>query len=401
MSGTAPHRSLSGGGVDPYGVYNPHLTKPSPATAAPPRPSATGYQSFDHKTAPPVVTEYSSQHQSPHHSPGQQDETEDVAKKSCAAPLPRYVDFCGGPPLLVGPDDPYVKERRYFVGLYMTNEGNVGPWVKKGKGHAGLSFQQQQEHVLLFIISVNAPLELMYSVCVTGALEPTLNGASIEWHDPSLSRKVAVSFQDPALANELYCKIGDVIQVENAISDSPGRMFWHRVSSQQMAVPWNEFATQLVRHARLIRGDLDYIMSALRVSAEEPVVKRDSFVDFLSWFGAFDQAIERMRMLMGQGWFKGFATRQEADIFLKSTAHMGPGAFLLRFSSRPGCFALSYTEYEGQNLVIRHVLISRNPVNDTYVLECADGTSMQFRSLQEVCPTISSYTDHLLGLGIG
>jgi len=30
MSGTAPHRSLSGGGVDPYGVYNPHLTKPSP-----------------------------------------------------------------------------------------------------------------------------------------------------------------------------------------------------------------------------------------------------------------------------------------------------------------------------------------------------------------------------------
>lgn len=381
MSGVGQHRSQSGSGVDPYGVYNPHPVKPPAGSPVALRSGANAYQSYDHvKTAGAGAGEHQSQHQSPHISPGQQDPSEGSARKP---PPVRYVDFHGGSQLVVEPEDLRLEDHRYFVGLYTANDGSAGPWEKRGKGFAGIQFQEHQGCVLLFIMSAPEPSQLVYTVCLTGLLEPLRNGPSIEWREPSAPKKVAITFQDEAMSREVYDKMCNVVQTEKTIRDPKGRAFWHCVSRQQAAVPWNDFATQLVHRVQIVRGDLDHLMVVLRVTAEEPYVTREAYTAYLAWFGEFNQAIERMRSVMKEEWFKSFATRQEAELMLNA-ANI-PGAFLLRFSAtHPGCFAMSYLEQSGQRMVIRHVLISPNATFDAYVLECADGTSLQYKSLIEL-----------------
>eukprot|EP00698_Gefionella_okellyi_P009609 TRINITY_DN245_c0_g1_i1.p1 TRINITY_DN245_c0_g1~~TRINITY_DN245_c0_g1_i1.p1 ORF type:complete len:694 (-),score=114.10 TRINITY_DN245_c0_g1_i1:443-2524(-) len=372
-------KSPASQGMDPYGVYSPHTSnfvKSSSALASAPRSALSAYASYDHVKALQEPADVS--------QPVQQPQPQSPALTVSAPTALRYVDFhAQGSFLQVEPEDVQLTDRRFFVGLYQACDAPV-VWDKRGKGFAGIRYQPRQNCVLLFILAAAPTMELVYTLVLTGLLQISVSGSSIEWRESGSSKRMAMTFQSASLCSELFESITNVIEAEKSVIDPKGRGFWHAISSQRAFVEWNGFVQALIQElGQFQRGDLDWLKEVLHISIDLPVVTLANYSAYLAWFGAFHQAVARMRQLMSQPWFKGFASRNDADAMLRSTGMAG--TFLLRFSSSmPGSYAMSYLEQETTGFSVRHVLISPSKSADGYTLDCADGGVLHYRTLTEL-----------------
>jgi serine/threonine protein kinase len=91
------------------------------------------------------------------------------------------------------------------------------------------------------------------------------------------------------------------------------------------------------------------------------------FGELLQWFGPIilpspgPSFLDRVRAILCQSWFHGHVDQKTAEGLVE---RQGPGSFLVRFSSAPGCWTVTYAEKER----VLNVRINRNPNTLKYCL---------------------------------
>jgi SH2 domain/Protein tyrosine and serine/threonine kinase len=119
------------------------------------------------------------------------------------------------------------------------------------------------------------------------------------------------------------------------------------------------------------------------------IVRMSKFGQVLNWFGPLEMIdegplaaggfLDRIRNVLKEPWFHGNVSGQVAS---KSLLDKEPGAFLVRFSSQPGSFAVSKV---GRSKTITHVRIQHT--DQKYWLE---GSTATFPTLGQVIDNASS-----------
>jgi len=161
------------------------------------------------------------------------------------------------------------------------------------------------------------------------------------------------------------------IIVDCAIEDTDGRTFWKKYFLEKEVVLWSEFAERFRSFVGILPDEQDSLSSLLATQSElfeetnipggfarmkdlfaekkdnDEVVVIHKFSDTLLRFGPFGSKtndtkiipfFKRILSLTSKPWYHGDITTAATNSLLGNEAE---GTFLVRFSSTPGCFAIS------------------------------------------------------------
>ena len=149
----------------------------------------------------------------------------------------------------------------------------------------------------------------------------------------------------------------DHVMVDVSLQDHGARAMWKKNFWGKSSVPWNDFVTVLCQTLELPPPNLEELTVGLKclselvatapkkkkiqVHSEVLRVKMTKFGNIIQCFGPFDgRFVRRTKKVLASKWFFGAASQVEAEEAL--CKHKSAGTFLIRFSSSPGFFTLSF-----------------------------------------------------------
>jgi len=163
----------------------------------------------------------------------------------------------------------------------------------------------------------------------------------------------------------------DHVLVDVVVQDHSARAMWKKHFWGKSSVEWDEFAKVVVSTLKLdpptpdSESELE-LLCLKEVVATTPKKKRikqsevklqakmTSFGNIVQCFGPFDKKfLTRTRRVLESKWFFGNISQSDAEEALKE--HKTVGTFLIRFSSTPGFFTLSFS---GAKQLEHHRIIS-------------------------------------------
>ncbi|MDP2435120.1 MAG: protein kinase, partial [archaeon] len=186
----------------------------------------------------------------------------------------------------------------------------------------------------------------------------------------------------------------DVLICEASVADVLGRKFWRDtfiIGGQiQEEVEWSVFlkafceflGSPMTKEIFSSAGYLKALLCGLDgPSAAQEKVSVERFGKILSWLGPLQGVgiMSEVKELLSKPWFHGFISADDVNNSLKGKQ---PGTFLLRFSSEPGCYAISAMARDG----IKNFRIAHKP-GGPYIIGQA-----QLKSLSEI---VSTYSESL------
>jgi hypothetical protein len=203
--------------------------------------------------------------------------------------------------------------------------------------------------------------------------------------EPSLKRLIESSWVgDPKLRpsfKEIIDQLDNII-VDVTVHDPIGRQFWKQNFLAREEVPWEDFSKAFCKMLKVPTYDTTMLdrpsrdlnclnLKCLRaLLAEKPkaladhaeVVHLENFGAMLNWFGPITQTgkskntiLDNIREILQEPWFFGDTDTDDA---IRKLTKQNPGTFLIRFSSVPGWFTISYVSTSGS---VRHQRIKHSP----------------------------------------
>ncbi|KYQ89723.1 SH2 domain-containing protein [Tieghemostelium lacteum] len=151
----------------------------------------------------------------------------------------------------------------------------------------------------------------------------------------------------PSFQNITETKILDQILIDGLISDQNGRLFWQNFLGKE-SVPWNQFYVTFCNSFTIdMRANpMDDLkmkfLKILLVPVDSENVSIEDFGKFCTWFGPLKtgmDVLERVKSICSIKGFMGDVSSKNASQYLLGKKS---GDYLIRFSSEPGCFAISY-----------------------------------------------------------
>jgi len=157
--------------------------------------------------------------------------------------------------------------------------------------------------------------------------------------------------------------------------------------SLKTEVSWNEFLRVLTQHLSMPPTTKVFVaLKSILVKDHRDVVSIEEFGNILKWFGSLekdskgDNFLQTIQVLLTKKWFHGDISLPEAQTRLTGAE---PGTFLIRFSSKPGSFALSrMIENSNKERVIVHIRITHKP-GGKYSFS-VDDQSYEYESLTDL-----------------
>ena len=148
----------------------------------------------------------------------------------------------------------------------------------------------------------------------------------------------------------------DHVLVDVVVQDHAARAMWKQHFWGKSAVPWEEFVKACGTSLQMTASaDNEIEMACLRevlatTSKKKRIkqgdanvlrVKMTTFGNIVQCFGPYDKAFPaRTAKVLGSKWFFGSASQADSEEAL--TQHKTTGTFMIRFSSTPGFFTLSF-----------------------------------------------------------
>jgi serine/threonine protein kinase len=164
----------------------------------------------------------------------------------------------------------------------------------------------------------------------------------------------------------------DHVLVDVVVQDHSARAMWKKYFWGKSSIPWDEFAKAIVDSLQLdpptpdsaselellcLKELVASVPKRKRVTQQEAMgerAKMTSFGNMVQCFGPFDRKfLYRLRKVLESKWFFGAIGQNDAEEAIKS--HKTVGTFLIRFSSTPGFFTLSFS---GKAQLEHHRIIS-------------------------------------------
>lgn len=166
----------------------------------------------------------------------------------------------------------------------------------------------------------------------------------------------------------------DHVLVDVVVQDHDARSTWKKHFWGKTAVPWESFCTVVCKTLKADEPDFSNLsvdLACLRemtaaypkkkrlkgsemMTAEKALqVKLSTFGNMVQCFGPFDKGfVRRIRKVLASKWFWGSLSQRDAEAALSK--HKTTGTFLIRFSSSPGFFTLSFI---GKSQIEHHRII--------------------------------------------
>lgn len=164
----------------------------------------------------------------------------------------------------------------------------------------------------------------------------------------------------------------DHVLVDVVVQDHQARAMWKKFFWGKSSVGWDEFAKAIVSSLQLsdpvpdseselelncLKELVASVPKKKRIKQQEVIrerVKMSSFGNMTQCFGPYDrQYCHRIRRVLESKWFFGSIGQADAEAAIKE--HKTTGTFLIRFSSTPGFFTLSFS---GKTQLEHHRIIS-------------------------------------------
>ncbi|KAF2073209.1 hypothetical protein CYY_005491 [Polysphondylium violaceum] len=168
----------------------------------------------------------------------------------------------------------------------------------------------------------------------------------------------------PSFSDITKQKILDLILIDGLVTDHGGRQFWAHHFLGKEEVGWNQFypafCSSFAIDMRVHSGDSLTVkcLRLLLVPIDSESVSLEQFGKILSWFGPLNGGEEFMDRVNSICSIKGFLGEASSKNVAQYLAGKKSGTYIIRFSSEPGCYAISYLSKTKE---ITHTKVVKQP----------------------------------------
>eukprot|EP01132_Coremiostelium_polycephalum_P001514 gene1514-1906_t len=156
-------------------------------------------------------------------------------------------------------------------------------------------------------------------------------------------------------------RVLDFVLIDGLINDANGRQFWIHNFLGKEEIPWRQFYTSFCSSFNIACTVDDVRIKCLKlllVPIDSENVSIEEFGKLLSWFGPLTSGIELLERVYSICSLKGFLGEASSKNVSQFLAGKKTGTYIIRFSSDPGCYALSYLN---KNKEISHSKVIYRP----------------------------------------